>query len=217
MVPKYPRTYHLPFSLEIHSDDKQLDDLSSFINRDIIITEKLDGGNCCIHRGNVYARSTNSVTTCSSFDYVKKEESWKTLGFENLYFYGENVYAKHTIFYERLTHFFYLFAIREIKENVDRWMGINELIFYSRSLNMPLVPTLFKGRFKDPIEIESWMLTEISKPSEFGDLREGFVIRIQDEFSANLYNNSVAKFVRKNHVQTDEHWSKKWTPNKMRG
>ncbi|RLC48833.1 MAG: hypothetical protein DRH57_01460 [Candidatus Cloacimonadota bacterium] len=45
---KYPRTLHFQFSPEIHADDKviSLKYLGNFLQREIIITEKLDGANC---------------------------------------------------------------------------------------------------------------------------------------------------------------------------
>lgn len=47
---KYPRTYHLPFSPEVHSDDKLCDisDVKHIIDEkiEVVISEKLDGGAC---------------------------------------------------------------------------------------------------------------------------------------------------------------------------
>lgn len=40
---KYPRTPHLPWSGTISDDDKKLDSVKSFIGREVIVTEKLDG------------------------------------------------------------------------------------------------------------------------------------------------------------------------------
>jgi hypothetical protein len=35
---------------------------------------------------------------------------------------------------------------------------------------------------------------------------EGYVIRVSDQFVLGDWNTSIAKWVRKNHVQTNEHW-----------
>jgi len=47
----FPSIPHFPFSPQIHSDDIKLsgDSCSSFIRHHVIITEKLDGGNCCLY------------------------------------------------------------------------------------------------------------------------------------------------------------------------
>ena len=36
--------------------------------------------------------------------------------------------------------------------------------------------------------------------------QEGFVIRLTNEFNLNDFQKSVVKWVRKGHIQTDEHW-----------
>ena len=38
----------------------------------VIITEKMDGGNCCLFGGNVYARTHKHPTTHASFGPVKQ-------------------------------------------------------------------------------------------------------------------------------------------------
>jgi hypothetical protein len=45
-------------------------------------------------------------------------------------------------------------------------------------------------------------------PSMYGDTREGVVIRVADSFKLDDFPNYVCKWVRPNHVQTDEHWTK---------
>ena len=52
MSEKYPKTPHLPFSPGINSDDITLDSkhCNQFLNKEIVITEKLDGGNCQLYQ-----------------------------------------------------------------------------------------------------------------------------------------------------------------------
>ena len=49
----YPRTPHLPFSPGKNPDDVTSSVPTAFLGVPIIVTEKLDGGCCCSHRGNV--------------------------------------------------------------------------------------------------------------------------------------------------------------------
>jgi hypothetical protein len=37
---------------------------------------------------------------------------------------------------------------------------------------------------------------------------EGYVVRLADSFTADNFQHSVAKFVREDHVQTDEQWTR---------
>jgi hypothetical protein len=50
--------------------------------------------------------------------------------------------------------------------------------------------------------------TRISEqPSIYGGVREGVVVRVADAFHASAFPVSLGKWVRAEHVQTDEHWS----------
>lgn len=55
-VVKYPKTPHLPFSPGVAEDDIILPCDGSklpILSEDVVVTEKLDGGNCSIHCGKV--------------------------------------------------------------------------------------------------------------------------------------------------------------------
>lgn len=45
--------------------------------------------------------------------------------------------------------------------------------------------------------------------------REGIVMRITDSFPIIEFPRCVCKYVRANHVQTDEHWTKNWKKAKL--
>lgn len=49
----YPSTPHLPFSPQVNADDVKLSSAASahFAGQQVVITEKLDGGNCCLYAG----------------------------------------------------------------------------------------------------------------------------------------------------------------------
>jgi len=53
--------------------------------------------------------------------------------------------------------------------------------------------------------------------SQLGGEREGYVVRLASNFHYRAFRQSVAKYVRKNHVQTDDHWAlREVVPNKLR-
>lgn len=60
---KYPRTPHFKFSPGAKNDDRIADNYSNFIGKEIIITEKLDGGNIGLTKNGVYARSHATFTS----------------------------------------------------------------------------------------------------------------------------------------------------------
>jgi hypothetical protein len=74
---KYPRTPHFPFSPGRTDDDVVLEEVANIpsfplLSKEVVVTEKLDGGNCCISRGKVYARTLNSEATHPSFGPIKR-------------------------------------------------------------------------------------------------------------------------------------------------
>ena len=57
---KYPRTFHVPWSLGKTSDDKVLKSADHFVGKEIVITEKMDGENTSIYKEGLHARSLDS-------------------------------------------------------------------------------------------------------------------------------------------------------------
>lgn len=116
MKQKYPRTFHLPWSQGATDDDKthSLADIERmFAEQSVVITEKLDGENTTIYwNGECHARSLDS-SNHPSRDYVRAKareiasmaipQGWRLM--------GENLYAKHSIGYDRLPGYFVLFGI----------------------------------------------------------------------------------------------------------
>jgi len=76
---KYPRTYHLPWSEEVKSDDKTLHDLSHFIGKEVVITEKMDGENTTWYNNNTHARSIDSQSTISR---THNKNEWAQKGWQ---------------------------------------------------------------------------------------------------------------------------------------
>lgn len=214
---KYPRTYHLPFSPGATSDDKKFDNdyFDLFYDKEVVITEKLDGENSALTRENVYSRS-HAVPTRSPWSvnlWGNTGIHWRikdAIGSKEI-LYGENLYGIHSIEYSNLPAYFFLFAIRDD----ERWYSWDEIVEYSAILNIPTVPELYRGTFKDPAQFERTIENLATQPSAFGDTREGVVVRVADEFpivygGENNFRFNVAKYVRANHVQTDEHWTRNW-------
>ncbi len=214
---KYPRTYHFPFSPGTTSDDKVIWDYESLIGKELVITEKLDGENTCINQYGIFARSHAAPTQNPWASYLW--EKWNILKNEigDLDIFGESLYAIHSIEYSRLEHYFFVFGIRQ----EEHWFSWEELELYADLLNLPLVPVLHKGVFNNTKELESQILELASKPSSLTSTetglcpREGLVARVTNAFDTEVFSQSVMKWVRKGHVQTDEHWTKNWKRAKL--
>jgi len=211
--PKYPRTYHHPCSPGLQNDDRVHTNPNLLIGKEIIVTEKIDGGNTAILNGEIFARSTGQVATQGWFRFVKKHHAWKTIG-KDYILYGEEFAAKHSIEYTvEEENTYNIFAV--VRNN--KFLSWDEIILISNSLQINTVPVLFRGIMKTDLDLQNFFNFEIKNPSKYGSEREGFVVRIADEFNFNDFDKFALKYVRKNHVQTDEHWTKNWTWNNLKG
>ena len=118
----------------------------------------------------------------------------------------------HSIEYSNLTSYFYLFGI----QFNDSWYSWKEIEEYSFILNIPTVPVLFKGIIKDYSELKNIVENLVIQESSLGGKREGIVIRNAARFDNEDFSKNVMKWVRKGHVQTDEHWTKNWKKAKIK-
>ena len=187
---KYPRTLHLPNSKGVTSDDKIIDTLDHFNDQLVVVTEKMDGENSTLARDYYHARSVDTKDHPSR-SWLKA--LWGQIRHnipEGMRICGENLYAKHSIHYNDLETYFYGFSVWD-GETCMSWADTQE---YLTLLGLHSVPVLYTGLFNK-------MTVDIDE-----ETTEGYVVRLQSAFQYNDFAKSVAKYVRSNHVQTDEHW-----------
>lgn len=209
---KYPRTFHLPWSPGATNDDHVLDDTSAFVGREVVCLEKLDGENTSIYAdGYSHARSLDSGPHPSRMLVRTLARHIRDAGMpESLRLCGENLYAQHSIAYRQLLRHFLVFGIYD-GETCLSWDAVAE---WCALLNQPIVPVLYRGVWDERAVRACWTGRSTASP---GDEQEGFVVRLADAFPVSEFSTSVAKFVRANHVQTDEHWMHKAViPNGLR-
>ena len=210
---KYPRTYHLPWSPGSTNDNKISKDVNYLLCKEIVITEKLDGSNSCIKKDGVYGRS-HAVFTTNPWD-VELKKLHSIIGNyldDETYVFGESLYAVHSIEYTNLESYFYIFGVRD--NNI--WIPWQQVEEYSYLLDIPTVPVLFKGVVNSVKELKSLVNDLVSKQSELGGDIEGVVVRSAGMFHNDDFAENVMKWVRKDHVQTDEHWTRSWKKAKIK-
>lgn len=218
--PKYPSTKQWPWSDKIHRDDTVHRNPSFFLGKEVVVTEKLDGGNTSLYQGSVFARSVDSPAHQGWFAMVKKYHGWKTSGAipewpQSLVMYGEDMYGIHSLEYDamRRNETYRTFAVRETA--FDIFMPWDKVVHYAEMLGLKTVPVVFRGVFTTTEEITTFFRLKRLEPSSIGGEREGFVMRIADGFHADNFGTAVTKYVRPGHVQTDEHWTENWQPCKI--
>lgn len=200
---KYPRTFHLPWSPGGTNDDKKMISTHRLINEAIVISEKLDGSNSCFAPAGVFARSHGQAPKHASFDLLKQRYySLKHLLNPSEEAFLENCFAVHSITYELLSDFCFLLNIRQN----GIWLSYPEVVHRSEELHLTLAPVLFTGIVTSETELRKLTEKISREPSVFGGMREGVVVRTVKGFLESEFSQCVGKWVRENHVQTDEHW-----------
>ena len=116
---KYPRTRHLEGSREQLGDgDLTVVKLDEIKGSYLVLEEKVDGANCGIsfgRDGKMFLQSRGHFLNGGygerQFDLFKLwagcfEDRLRCLLGDRYIMYGEWLYAKHTVFYDRLPHYF---------------------------------------------------------------------------------------------------------------
>jgi RNA ligase len=196
---KYPRTPHLPWSPGVGSDDlilnaASLGDTHSFAGLEVVVTEKLDGENTTLYRQSLHARSLDPRPHPSR-DWVKALQGqigylipggWRVC--------GENLYARHSLAYDNLESYFYLFSVWDDTNTALHW---DDTLAWAQALGVPTPRQLWRGIWDEqqvralPLDLER---------------TEGYVVRTVQGFAYPEFQGHIAKYVRAGHVQTDAHW-----------
>lgn len=193
---KAPRTLHLPWSEGRSEDDKVMHSLESFEGREVVVTIKMDGESTTMYSDYLHARSIDGRHHPSR-DYVKNLHAsiaWRIP--EDMRIVGENCFAKHSIGYDSLPSYFLGFHV---------WRGMtclshDDTMAELDRLGLCSVDVIWRGTFDESVIRQ--LCAELDPATQ-----EGLVVRLADEFSYGDFRRSVAKYVRKDHVQTNDHWS----------
>jgi hypothetical protein len=196
---KYGRTYHLKSSPGATRDDKIIETVDHLYGHEVVVTEKMDGENTTINSTGCHARSEDSRYHPSR-DWIKgfAASISPKIGTPDLKIVGEYLYARHSIVYEELPSYFLGFAVSVFDVFYDWPMTLAMFNYYG----VEHVPTIYEGIFTSEKEREIINSMNFTK-------QEGFVVRRKDCFSRDEMNTHIAKYVRANHVTTDEHWMHK--------
>jgi hypothetical protein len=163
---KYPRTHHLEGSrLQPGDEDRQSVPFAPLAGRSLVIEEKLDGANAGISfdaAGRLWLQSRGHFLTGGSrekhFDLFKR---WAythadvlrvTLG-RRFVLYGEWLYAKQTVFYDRLPHYFLEFDVLDTEAGA--FLATDERRTLLSGLPVASVPVLRTGPCGDLAEVTS--------------------------------------------------------------
>ena len=239
---KYPRTRHVEGSRKQAGDE----DLNSvkfgeIRGKYLVLEEKIDGANCGISfgkDGRLYLQSRGHFLNGGygerQFDMLKvwaecfREKLWQVLG-SRYVMYGEWMFAKHTVFYDELPHYFMEFDLFDKREerffSTARRREILKGAPFVRS-----VPVLEAGRYEklsditrlighsnfisgDPAktlreQCEKYGVDEerTRDQTDLGGIMEGIYIKVEE----GDYTVDRLKFVRRSFLNSildsESHW-----------
>ena len=217
---KYNRSLHAHISLGSTSDDRFMPNgyVEAFANMEkLVLTEKLDGQNNCFSKDGLFARSHASP---SQLPWDKPMlERWNLIknDLDDYEIFGENMYGVHSIAYNKLESYFYVFAVR-VK---DIWLSWDEVKEIASIFDFPTVPELSitkklsemheNGGFspkKENKTLAQWFTENLGmsweesvntsgllggyNPQTLEPASEGFVVRNANEFKTNSGALNVA-------------------------
>ena len=229
---KYPRTPHL-FGSRGTDDDKHLGEAESthFIaDESLIVEEKIDGTNVGIHfqndgemilqcRGHLITEGMHpQYDLFKQWVSVKRHELERRL--ENRFIlFGEWLYARHSIHYRKLTHYFFEFDIYEKQR--QKFLDLKQRLTLLEDSGIQTVPIIHSG----PLERSD--LEGLIGPSLFGSQFDNPLTNRTDNLMEGLYLRTEAdgvvtgraKFVRSEFVEKikqSSHWQHQMmVPNEL--
>lgn len=229
---KYPRTPHL-FGSKGTDDDKHLGDTESnrFIADDsLIVEEKIDGTNVGIHfseagelvlqcRGHLITQGMHpQYDLFKQWAAVKRDVLERVL--ENrVILFGEWVYARHSVSYRKLSHFFFEFDIYDKQQKA--FVDLDRRLSLLEGSGIETVPVLHTG------PLSRGRLQELLGPSQFDSRFEHPTTKRSDNLMEGLYLRTEAggtvtgraKFVRSEFVEKikqSTHWQHQpMVPNQL--
>jgi hypothetical protein len=170
---KYPRTPHLTGSrLQPGDEDLPVVPLRELAGRRVVVEEKLDGANSAVSfggDGRLLLQSRGHFLDGGPrekhFALLKawagsiQGALWETLG-ARFVMYGEWLYAKHTIFYDRLPHYFFEFDIFD--KELEEFLSTERRRELLERLPILSAPVLYEGAVRSTRQLE-----RLIRPSDF--------------------------------------------------
>lgn len=219
---KYPRTPHL-FGSKGTDDDKHMSEAESiaFIaDKSLIVEEKIDGTNVGIHftsGGQMVLQCRGHLITQGMHPQYDLFKQWTAVKrgvieerLENRFIlFGEWVYARHSVHYRRLPHYFFEFDIYD--KDGEVFLRLEQRLALLEGTGIETVPVLHQGTIdKDKLE-------ELIGPSLFDSVFENPLTKRTDNLMEGLYLRTEAtasvtgraKFVRPEFVEKvkqSTHW-----------
>lgn len=253
-IQKYPRTQHIEGSrLQAGDEDLSSVPFDEIAGRHLVVEEKVDGANCAVSfssSGKLLLQSRGHYligggrekhfNLFKQWANVHAERLWDALR-DRYVMYGEWLYAKHTVFYNELPHYFMEFDVLDMTDMTFLDTPSRQILL--EGLPVSSVPVLHSGRIKTLENLTALVAPSLYINSSFREdlaalcterhldvdramretdlsgLMEGLYIKVEDEETGRLI--ARYKYVRASFLQAvfeaEGHWlSRPIIPNQLR-
>ncbi len=210
---KFPRTRHLINVGGATRDDLLVNNKSNYFadGLDVQICEKVDGAQMGLsvdENFKVRAQNRSHYVTSQSHAQFKALDKWIYHHQESLYqildqdhiLFGEWLYAKHSIAYDKLPDYFLAYDLYNKREG--KFYNRDILEERLKGTNICLVREIYRGKIKT----EKQILDMLQLPSRYASNQrvEGVYLKI---FDGN-YVKERSKIVRNDFLSGNEHWTR---------
>lgn len=249
-IRKYPRTRHLVGSrLQAGDDDLDAIPMSELEGKHVVVEEKMDGANCGVSFDTDYSlllQSRGHYLTGGprerQFDLLKQWAGALTDRLldrlaDRFVMYGEWLYAKHSVYYDALPHYFMEFDV--LDTTTGAFLDTSRRAELLAGLPVQPVRVLFAGeypgeaalralvgpshfvtadapeRFRADVARLGWDVERAVRQTDLSGAMEGLYVKVEEDGAvAGRY-----KFVRSEFLQTvtaDGHWQDRpLIPNRL--
>jgi hypothetical protein len=249
-IRKYPRTQHLVGS-RLQPGDEDLDavPVSALEGKHVVIEEKMDGANCGVSFDEGLAlqlQSRGHFLTGGprerQFDILKQWTGALTDRLldalaDRFVMYGEWLYAKHTVYYDALPHYFMEFDV--LDTTTDTFLDTPRRADLLRDVPVTPVKVLFAGefpgedalralvgpsyfitadapeQFRADVERLGWDVERAVRQTDLSGVMEGLYVKVEEAGAV----TGRYKFVRDEFLQVvtaDGHWQDRpLVPNRL--
>ena len=238
---KYPRTLHIQGSRS-QPGDEDLDNVpfANIQSQHLVIEEKVDGANAAISftpDGQLKLQSRGHYLTGGAREkhfnlfkqwaYTHASNFWPVLG-DRFILFGEWLYAKHTVFYDALPHYFLEYDILDLETRL--FLSTNRRQQLLAGLPLVSVPILFTGQlqsyqqmlnlltkshYQTPTHLDNFIQVcqqkgvdiELSlQQTDQSDLMEGLYIKVETEDTVTARYKYVRSSFLTTILQSETHW-----------
>jgi hypothetical protein len=250
-IRKYPRTQHIINSrLQPGDEGFSAVGFEAIAGRHVVVEEKMDGANAAISfdaAGNLLLQSRGHYLTGGPgerhFDLLKswangiRDDLRDVLG-ARFILYGEWLYAKHTVFYDALSHYFLEFDI--LDRETERFLSTPARARLLAGLPITPVPVLYEGLVGSPDALVSLVRPSLCKSdhwrerldaaarvpphrpemvmrqTDLSDLAEGLYIKVEEEGQVVGRYKYVRRDFLTRVIDSESHWqSRPILPNQL--